>query len=81
MVKRKRGNVYANLTLMVFHDVTLIYAKILSLHNVFFCEVTRVSEKVIEIINNSELNNNSEFILHFRFNLQFSVRVQMYTMF
>ena len=47
----------------------------------FFCEVTRVSEKVIEIINNSELKNNSEFILHFRFNLQFSVRVQMYTMF
>ena len=47
----------------------------------FFCEVTRVSEKVIEIINNSKLNNNSEFILHFRFNLQFSVRVQMYNMF
>ena len=28
----------------------------------FFCEVTRVSEKVIEINNNSELNNNSEFM-------------------
>ena len=26
-VKRKRGNVYANLSLIVFRDVTLIYAK------------------------------------------------------
>ena len=26
-VKRKQGNVYASLTLIVFHDVTLIYAK------------------------------------------------------
>ena len=26
-VKRKRGNVYGNLTLIVFRDATLIYAK------------------------------------------------------
>ena len=29
-VKRKRGNVYENLTLIVLCDVTLIYAKLLS---------------------------------------------------
>ena len=67
-----RGNVHANLTLIVFREVTLIYAKQCYLL-IFFYEVTRVSVKVIEINNNIEVNLFSIFLV----NLQFSDRVQM----
>ena len=64
-VKRKR---------VVLCDVTNL-CKIMSLNNIF-CEVARVSVKVIEINNNFEVNSFSIF----RGNLQFSVRVQIYTL-
>ena len=67
-VKRRRRNVYANLTLFVFSDFIPIYAKWCH-----FCEVARVSVKVIEINNNTEVNSFSIF----QVNLQFSVRFQI----
>ena len=73
-VKRKRGKVYVNLLPMVFLDVTNL-CKIVSLDNCFY-EVARVSVKVIEINNNIEVKSFSIF----RVNLQFSVRVQTYTL-
>ena len=69
-----RGNVHANLTLIVFREVTLIYAKQCHLL-IFFYEVARVSVKVIEINNYIEVNLFSIFLV----NLQFSDRVQIYT--
>ena len=71
-VKQKRGNFYANLTLNVFRDATLIYEKCLLI--IFFCEVARFSVKVIEINNNTVANLFSIF----RVNLQISVRFQIY---
>ena len=67
-----RGNVHANPTLIVFREVTLIYAKQCHLL-IFFYEVARVSVKVIEINNNIEVSLFSIFLV----NLQFSDRVQM----
>ena len=63
---------FVNLSLIVFCDVTS--RKIMSLD--VFCEVARVSVKVIKI--NNSIVVNSFFI--FRVNLQFSVRVQIYTL-
>ena len=71
-VKQKRGNFYANLTLIVFRDATLIYEKCRLI--IFFCEVARFSVKVIEINNNTVANLFSIF----RVNLQISVRFQIY---
>ena len=73
-VKRKRGKFYVNLSPMVFLDVTNL-CKIGSIDNCFY-EVARVSVKVIEINNNIEVKSFSIF----RVNLQFSVRVQTYTL-
>ena len=73
-VKGKRGKVYVNLSPMVFLDVTNL-CKIVSIDSCFY-EVARVSVKVIEINNNIEVNSFSIF----RVNLQFSVRVQTYTL-
>ena len=61
-----RGNFHANLTLIVFREVTLIYAKQCHLL-IFFYEVTRVSVKVIEINNNIEVN------LFFHFSGKFAI--------
>ena len=47
----------------------------MSFDNIFY-EVTRVTVKVIELNNNIEMNSFSIF----RINLQFSVRVQLYTL-
>ena len=65
-VKRKRGKVYANLTPIVFRNVTLTYA-INGIWWYFFCEAARVSLKVTEI----KQQYWSEFI--FRFSGKFAI--------
>ena len=59
-VKRKQGNVYENLKLIVFCDATLIYAKWCNLI-IFFAQRPLLAWKVIEINNNIEVNSFSIF--------------------
>ena len=43
--------------------------------NIFFCEVARVSVKVIEINNNTEVNSFSIFRVNFQFSVRFEINI------